>query len=169
MHGRVGRIDELSQDDGTRGVLTEFFRLGDGAFHSFGARGEHDLCAESLEQVATLDAHRVGHRQDCVVALGTGNPGESDAGVAAGGLDDGGAGLEVAGALGVLDHGEGDAVLDAAAGVEQFEFEGDARLLAFQAGDLQERCVPDEVSQCFVNHDTINIRIIHKKRTCQSR
>jgi hypothetical protein len=40
--------------------------------------------------------------------------GEADAGVAAGGLDDGLAGLERAGAFGVLDDAEGEAVFDGA-------------------------------------------------------
>ena len=55
-----------------------------------------------------------------VVELGA-QHGEADAGVAAGGLDDGHAGVELSGRLGVANHAERDAVFDAAAGVERLE------------------------------------------------
>ena len=44
--------------------------LGDRAFHPFGAGGEDELGAERLEQVAPLDAHRVGHDEDHLVPFG---------------------------------------------------------------------------------------------------
>ena len=136
-------------------------RLGDGSLHPFSARRENDLRAEGFEQVAPLDAHRVRHGEDGLVAFGAGHPREADAGVAAGGLDDGGAGAENSALLGIFDHRQGDAVLDASAGVERFNLERDARLLAFEAADLQQRSVADEVGQFLVNHNFVNIRIIH--------
>src|SRR5207244_12481683 len=50
-----------------------------------------------------------------------GHHGETMAGVARGRLDDRAAGLELAGPFGLLDHGQPDAVLDAAAGVQLLE------------------------------------------------
>ena len=109
------------------GVLgKDLVGLGDGALHAVGAGGEHEFGAEGAEQHAAFDAHGFGHGEDELVALGGGDEGQRDAGVAAGGLDeDGFAGLDFAGFLGVLDHGHADAVLDAGEGVLAFELGDD--------------------------------------------
>ena len=91
--------------------------LGDGARHALRAGGEHNLRTIGGGELATLDAHGLGHGEDHLVAAGRGEHGEADAGVSARGLDDGAAGLELAGRLGRVEHVAGDAVLYGAAGV----------------------------------------------------
>ena len=103
--------------------LREFLGAGDRAFHAFGAGREHQLRAEHREQRAALERHRLGHGEDELVALGRGDEGQRDAGVAAGRLDDHGVLVDHAALLGVFDHGHADAVLHAAERIEEFELE----------------------------------------------
>jgi hypothetical protein len=64
-----------------------------------------------------LGGHLVWHHQHHPIPLGAAHQGQAQAGIAGGGLDDHAAGPEPAIALGGLDHGDADAVLDGAAGV----------------------------------------------------
>ena len=82
------------------------------------------------------------------VALGSCHGSQTDAGVAGGGLDDDGAGLELAGSLGVIDHGLGDTVLDGAGGVEVFQLcqkLGRKVCILLDMGQLQQRGVADQL------------------------
>jgi hypothetical protein len=60
-------------------------------------RGQHHLGAEEAHQPAPLDAELLGHRHDQRIALLGAHHGKADAGVAAGRLDHGLAGLQLAG------------------------------------------------------------------------
>ena len=73
---------------------------------------------------------------------------QTDAGVAGGRLDDDGAGLQLAGGLGVIDHGFGDAVLDGTGGVEIFQLcqqLGGKVFVLLDVGQLQQRGVADQL------------------------
>ena len=134
------------------------FRFGDGAFHALAALGEHQLRAVGLEDIAALDAHGLGHGEDDAVALGGGDGRKADAGIAGGGLNDDGAGLQQALCLRILDHRLGDAVLDTAGGVQVFKLHQKPSLqaqLLLEIRDLHQRCVADETQCAFVNvcHD----------------
>ena len=83
----------------------------------FGALGQHELGAESDEQLAPLDAHRLRHGQGERDAARGGDEGERDAGVAAGRLDELLARPEQAALLGVPDHRRADAALDRIGGI----------------------------------------------------
>ena len=102
-------------------LLCQLVGLGNGTLHALGTLAEHQLGTVSLHQLAALHAHGLGHHDDDAVALGGCHSSQTDAGVAGGRLDDDGAGLELAGSLGVIDHGLGDTVLDGAGGVEVFQ------------------------------------------------
>ena len=91
---------------------------------------------------AAFDRHAVGHDQDQPIALDRGDHGEADAGVAAGRLDDGAAGLQAAVGLGRLDHSEADAVLDRAAGVGALALHPHL-VVGEQAGEADVRGVAD--------------------------
>jgi len=81
-----------------------------------------------------------------LISLGGGYHGQSDTGVTRGGFDENSfTGGDLTPCLGLGDHGEGDAVLDAVGGVGGFEL-GDDFGAAF-GGDLvefDEGCVTDE-------------------------
>ena len=92
-----------------------------GAGHAFDRGREDEFRAVAFEQPAPFERHVFGHGEDEPVALDGADERKADAGVPGRRLDDGGARLEAAVALGVLDHREGDAVLDAAARVQALE------------------------------------------------
>ena len=111
-------------------------------------RADDHLGAERAQGVDLLPRHLVGHDEDAAVALLGGGHGEAEAGVAAGRLDDGAAGLELALALGGLDHRQRDPVLDRAARIEVLELGQEPRT----AGRLEVRQphdgrVADEVGE----------------------
>ena len=118
---RVRLVLELPGEDGARDLGDDLLGLGDGALHAAGGIGEHELGAVRLQQQAALDRHRRRHREDDAVAAGRADHRERDAGVAARGLDDRAAGLELAGCLGGVDDRDAQAVLDARGGVVELE------------------------------------------------
>ena len=109
--------------------------------------GEFEFGAEGRQEVPSFEAHRLRHREDHLVSFRSSDPGEADAGVSAGGFDDGGAFFQDAGLFGVPDHLQGDPVLDGPAGVEGFDLEDEAGFLPFESADLQQGRASDEVRE----------------------
>ena len=145
---RIGGIVELLEHVAVGRFGEDLLGLGDGAVHAVGARGEDNFGAESKKQHAALEAHGLGHGEDELVALHRGDESQTDAGIAAGGLDeDGFAGVNFSLLLGGFDHGEADAVFHAVDGVSAFELGDNASVGA--GGDaikLHERGIADEFS-----------------------
>ena len=104
MYLGVGGVVELLRHEVAGVLLHELFRGEHRAGHAFNRRGEHELRAVTLQQLATLTAHVVRHGQDQVVALGGRDHRQAYARVTTRRFDDGGAGLQAAGSLGLLDH-----------------------------------------------------------------
>jgi hypothetical protein len=117
VHVHVGRVLELLRHPGARRRGNDLLRLGDRALHALLARCQLEPGAIGQHQAPALDAHAVGHDQDQRVALDRRHHRQADAGVARGRLDDGATGFQQAARLGVLDHGQRDAVLDRTARV----------------------------------------------------
>ena len=118
---RVVRVVVLVREDRPRRLRDDRLRLLDVVLGVVGRhRGRHhdDLGAERAQQPDLLARHLVGDREDAAVALDRRGDREADAGVAARGLDDHAARLQLAPPLGALDDREADAVLDRAARVE---------------------------------------------------
>ena len=114
MHGGVRGIIELLEDDGAGRSVAQGFGLGNGTRHTFGTRCQDNLRTQRLQQVAAFETHRLGHGKDEAVALDSGYHSQSDARIAAGGLDERSARTQQAARLGILDHGQGGTCLDAA-------------------------------------------------------
>ena len=143
----VGRVLELLGHEAV-GVFGQQRRGPvDGASHAFGTGRQDDLGAVGPQQVAALDAERLGHGQDEPVAARRGRHGQGDAGVAAGGLDQGGAPRsDQTRLLGGLDHRQTDAILDAAAGIERLELAHDRRAAALgERPQAHERRAADQL------------------------
>ena len=86
---------------------------GDGALHALGGFGQFQLRAQDQQHLAPFQRHGFRHHQDQPIALGGGDEGQRDAGIAAGGFDQGGfAGRDDALLFQRLDHRDADAVLD---------------------------------------------------------
>ena len=159
MDGGVRRVDELAGDEAAGDLRRQLIRFGDGTLHALGAFGQDDLRAVGFEDVAALDAHGLGHREDGFIALGSRDGCEADAGVAGGRLDNDGALFQEALFLGVLDHRLRDTVLDASGRVEVFEFDEKGGLqvqFLFDVGHFDQRGVTDELDSSFINvcHDS---------------
>ena len=99
-------------------------------------RAHDHLGTERLQRVDLLLRLLVRRREDAAIALDRRNDGQAHAGVAGRPLDDGAARLELTAALGILDHAEGDAVLDRVARVEGLDL-GQDRGLGHIAGDAR--------------------------------
>jgi hypothetical protein len=95
------------------------------------------LCAHRPQAVHLLLAHLVRHDHAQPVAAAAGHQREREAGVAGRGLEDAAAGAEAPVGLGGGDHGERDAVLDAAAGVLVLELEEELAGAGVEGGDLK--------------------------------
>ena len=143
--GVVG-IRELLRDVGAGNRRRELVRSIDGALHAVVLRSEHDRAAEGLHHFLLFDGEIFGDAEDDFVAHLRAGERQSDAGVARGRLDDGGARSELAASRGALDHAHADAVLDREAGVEHLELDVDLRAAGIgDAAELEHRRIADEI------------------------
>src|ERR1019366_4680121 len=119
---RIGRVVKLLEHVGIGSAGNQFLGFQNGSLHSAGTRRKDDFCAQSQQQHAPLQAHGLGHGEDELVAFHGGYKGESDSGVAAGGLDQNGfPGLNPSGTLGIGDHADANAVFYAGQGILAFQ------------------------------------------------
>jgi hypothetical protein len=111
-------------------------------------RTDHHLRPVRPEQGDLLGGDLVGHGEDAAVATAGGDDGQAHPGVARCRFDDGPARAEETVALGRVDHGDRGAVLDAAAGIEEFQL---GQQLAGQVPpdpvEPDQWCVADQVQQ----------------------
>ena len=106
---------------------------------------DNNLGAVRLEHINLVGADLVWTDEDAVVATILRDHGQTDAGVAAGGLDDRSARTENPCLLTFVDHPDGDAVLDAAARVEVLDFRQDCGSDALShPAQLDQRRVADQ-------------------------
>lgn len=104
------------------------------------------LSPHGAQQHFALPGDGVGHGNGQFVAAGGSGEGEPDTGVTAGGFDDDAIRVQFAFIFCGIDHGNGDAVLDAVGGIEIFQFGEDGGMgISSQAVD------PDQggVAGCF--------------------
>ena len=149
----VGGIVELSWHEVFAGIAVgDLLGLGDGTGHALGGLGEDQLGAENGHHPATLDRHRLGHRQDQLVAAGCCCEGEGDAGVAGGGLDNHLVFGELAALLGIPNHVGADPALHAVSGIATFDLcqHGGFAVLG-DAVQLHQRGVADGEAVVVVN------------------
>ena len=146
---RVGLVLELAgQEPAVR--LGELDGLHHHAEAALRLRGEHHLGAEEAHQPAPLDAELLGHGHDQRIALGGAHHGEPDAGVAAGGLDHGLAGLQFARLLRRLDDAERQAVLHRAQRIEGLDLDVEVDARGRQPVDLHDRRVADRLQDALI-------------------
>ena len=161
---RIGRIVELLGAPSARRL--GFDLLGDPQRlrEAFRPRSEDKLCAESLQQFPALDGERVRHDQDALVAFRCGDERQADAGVATGGFDDRVlAGFDLAAFFRVVDHGNGDAVLDRGEWVEGFEFDDHLRPPAEDAMQSDHGRVADQLCDVVVDLAVLHFSSRNKK------
>ena len=111
-------------------------------------RADDDVGSERAQQGDLLRRDLVGDDEDHLVALDRGGQREADAGVARGRLDDRPAGLQLPGALGLVDHAQRDPVLVRAARVQVLELDQQGRpQLAADLLEADDRRSADQVEQ----------------------
>ena len=118
MRFGIGRILELSGDKGTGNLAVQLLRLRNGSLHSLRPRGEDDLRAIGLQQLAPLHAHGFRQGQNCLVALGRSHSRQADSGISAGGFNDGGSRLQQPLLFSIQNHLQGNPVFYAASRIK---------------------------------------------------
>ena len=152
---RICRIVELSEDDGAGSGCLQLVCLGNGTLHSLCAFRKNKLGPVSLEKGAALNAHGIRQRKNCMIASCCCNKSNSDAGVAACGLNDRCSGLQLAALFCVINHACCDSVLDRACRIEILQLRDQLRvrdaLLRLKICQFQKRCVSDQFRCTLVN------------------
>jgi hypothetical protein len=148
---RVVRVGELVEDLAPAFPLHPLGQV-PGALHAGFPAHQHQLGAVGLHGLAPLDGQVLGHDQHHAVAADGGGHGQGDAGVAAGGLDQGVAGPDLAPGLGLGDHGQGRPVLHRAGRIVALQLHQD-HVGGFARKLLQtdQGSVADEVFDGFVH------------------
>jgi len=114
----VGQVFELSGHEGVGIFGDEIFGAIDGALHAVGVGGADDFGTERLHDDDFLLREIFGDEKTDFVSLVDADEGETYAGVACGGFDDGATGLEFSFLFGTFDDADGGAVFDAAPGIQ---------------------------------------------------
>ena len=122
MDFRIGRVGELTGNEGIGDFFGQFVGFVDSAFHAGLARCEDDFSAISGNEVAAFDRHGFRHGDDDAVAASGRQRAQADAGVARGRLDDDRAFFEDAFLFSIFNHGFGDTIFSRTCRVESVEF-----------------------------------------------
>ena len=154
----VGGVVELHRNPRTWDLGRQLGRTRDRALHAELARRQLQLRAVAGHQLATLDRHGLGHRENEPVALDGTHEREADPGVARGRLHDHRARAEDSAGLGVLDHGQRDPVLDAPARVGPLELRPHLHAGVEEAVDPQVGCLADRGEDRVGLHRAVSFR-----------
>ena len=122
MEVRVRFVLELPAEEPAMG-LRELQRLGEHSAAFFGGRRQDDLGPQETHELAPFDAEILRHRDDERIAFLRADHGKTDAGVAAGRLDDGLSRLQLAAAFCRFDHAQRQPVLDGPERIESFQLD----------------------------------------------
>ena len=148
----VGLVLELLRDPRIRSLLLQLLGARDGTLHPQLTRRQVQLGPVRLDQAAALDGERLRQHDDQAVSLDRGDQSEPDTGVPGGGLDEHGSGTDDARLLGVLDHAEGDAILDAAARIYPLLLGPDRDPGVEEPVDPHVRRISDGLENAVVRH-----------------
>ena len=122
MNLRVGRVVELIRPPVAAVFRQKRLRLFHRRSHSAGGRGEDQGCAKRAHQKPAFKARGFGHDDRAAITAGSSHVCQSDAGVAAGGFQQDTVFVQKSALLGIVDHADGDAILDTVGGIEELQF-----------------------------------------------
>ena len=160
---QVGLVHRIDKD--TSGLLVvaktpeakanlgkQFFGLAIRAGNAFGTRREHKLGAIGGDEVAALDAHVFGHRDDEPIPAGGGEHRQTHARVARGRFNQGAlARRDDAALFGIVENRLRDAVLRRTARVEELDFAENGCLTVRKRRYVHKRRVADKFLDVSVN------------------
>ena len=119
----VGRVCELIRHEIFVRLLCNHPAChSDGSVRTFLGRSQYDLATERTDDLSSFHRHGLAHHYFNGIALDYADDGQSDACIAGCGLDDSLTRFESSVPFRLADHLYGNAVLDASAGVEAFQF-----------------------------------------------
>ncbi len=147
MDARVVRVLELLGDVHALVLGGYLLCPADRPGDAFVVRGQDQLRPQGRDQLLALLAHALRHDDAYPVALQPADQRQADARVAGAGLQHDAVRSEEAVPFGPLEHGQRDAVLDAAARVEELRLGVDAL-----PGKPQQRRVADQVQYVVGQH-----------------
>jgi len=147
MHAGVVGVLKLLRHEYARVFLLHSADIMHRPGNALRIRRRDQLGAQRLDQLFPLFAHSLRHHNPHFVALEPADQGHADPGVSRGGLDDNRIRAKPAVALGPLEHGPGNTVLDDPAGVEELRL--GINPLPFES---QERRVPDQIQNVVGQH-----------------
>jgi len=148
----IGGIFELTAHQRIGRRLHQALRLLDGAGHAVLRTGQHHLGTVRLQQVTASRAHVLGHHDDTPISANGTDHRETDAGVAAGRLDDGRPRNELAGLFCREDHRKRRAVLHRTRHVVRFELPADLGApVTGNSCEPYQRRVADQVQSAVVD------------------
>ena len=150
---RIIGIGELVKNDA---LALAAHALGDVArhLHATRSRDQDQLCAERAHRLPALHGLVLWHHQDHAITTHRGRHCERDAGVAAGGLDQGVTRLDLPPRLGLHHHRQRGPVLDRTRRIIAFEFgENDVVTARVDALQAHKRGVTDIVFQRLELHE----------------
>jgi len=137
----------------------------DGAVRPLRRGGKDQLRAHRPQNFFALFAGRFGHGQAQLVAFRRGHHGQSDAGIAAGRLQNDPAGFQVAPFFGVFDHAERRSVFNGSPGIRGLQLGQNRDLfIRIQLRDFHQRRVADAIHNAFIHvhhHPTLRSSILH--------
>ena len=148
MSLRICGVDELACNDAVRDLSLELLSLCDRALHSFSAFCENEFSTVCLDELSSLNAHGLRHRDDEAVTLCSRYGCKTYTCVAAGGLYDDTAFLKSAGCFSVFDDRLCDTVLNASCRIEVFKLGYELCFKAkslFEMCELKQRCLTDKL------------------------
>ena len=154
MDGRVCGVHKLSGDEAAGNLRSQLLCLRDGTLHALCTFGEDNLCAVCLQNVASLNAHGLGHRKNDAVTLGCCDGCKTDTGVAGRRLDDDAALMQLSLRLGILNHRLRDTILHASCGIEVLKFHQERSLqtkILFDIRNLHKRGVSNQTKCTLIN------------------
>ncbi|VTR64010.1 hypothetical protein DESC_120102 [Desulfosarcina cetonica] len=155
----VGRIVVLIGHEIGVGIFAgQAVDLLDGAVGTQVAGREQNIGPACAQDLLAFDAGRLAHGQQQRVALDRTDHRQADAGIAAGGLDNGLAGFEFSRTLAGFDHRQGRPVLDRAAGIEVLQFCQDAHLrVGIEVADFHQGGVADVIKNAVAHHRKVSL------------
>src|SRR5258708_3861596 len=121
MGARIGLVAILVEHNIAIIAAGQFLSHANCAIAAEFAIGENNLRAVEFEHLAALLRHIIGHNSSKAVALDASNHGQGDTGIAAGWFQEDRTGRKFTSGLSLLDHLFGDAILDAAGGIDSLQ------------------------------------------------
>ena len=158
----IGFIYKLSRNKAMRNFFCQFICFGNSAFHALGPGGQHQFGPISFHQLAALHTHTIRHNNDNTITASRRHRSQTNSGIAGGGLNDDRLRGKHAFLLGILNHGQGNTILDRTRRIKIFQLgqnTGFQAIFFLEMGQFQQRSMTNELGCGSINfcHDASSL------------